>query len=612
MFMPIRFAPTLLASALLSLACGVRIAAAVCTPGDSYIRYVGDTATDAECTDNDIQSAINNTQCPNTTIVITPEHTYTAQHLDIGGKSLTLKGTANACGLFFEPPPPTAPLITISGAGHSGDSVLYIHGASNVTLQYLKIRDGSNASGHGGGIHFDGNGSLTLDTTTVDHNTAMYGGGIDFNGSGGFAGLALLGYSLVINNTAANSGGGIRAGGDSYLSLLYDNTLIAFNHAPDGYGGGLNVVGPARADVASPGLGSLGVVYSNDALHGGGMAVTAGSSSGQDAYVHLFTVDPARPVRVHQNFASESGGGIYAKGYQGFPALNNATVCAFDFRIDDNGAPDGSAIHADYDTDGIADEGSDIHFNRSIFDGSDCRLGLPSFARRCAAGVPCNTINGNAADDANGNPTLGATIRISRSSELTGDRFVMQGNEGGYAIRSDDWPARVSNCLLTDNNVTRQLLNADSGLLEINNCTIANNAILSTDTIHAEGALTLDNSIIDQPGNLALAYSGAASDLHVDYVLSSDVTTLPPVEGVALGQPSFVDAAHGNYHLQLDSLGVDYAPAILGDDRDLDNFPHDQDVSSGDLWGVHDLGAYEQQHPCSHVDTVFCDGFENP
>ena len=91
------------------------------------LRYVGDTASNSECTDDDIQSAIDHVDCPNSLIVITGDHTYTAQHLDINGKSVTLKGTDNPCGLFLEPPPPTSPRITISGAGHSGDSVLYIH-----------------------------------------------------------------------------------------------------------------------------------------------------------------------------------------------------------------------------------------------------------------------------------------------------------------------------------------------------------------------------------------------------------------------------------------------------------------------------------------------------
>jgi hypothetical protein len=185
----------------LFLAAGGHAAAATCVPGSAYVRYVGDTATDNQCTDNDIQAAIDNTECPNTTIVITAEHTYTAQHLDIDGKNVTLKGTANPCGLYFEPPPPTSPLITISGAGHSGDSVLYIHGASDVTLQYLSIESGSNPAGYGGGIHFDGTGSLVLDTSTVRNNVANLGGGINFTGTGGPAALTLLAYMAYLFRT---------------------------------------------------------------------------------------------------------------------------------------------------------------------------------------------------------------------------------------------------------------------------------------------------------------------------------------------------------------------------------------------------------------------------
>lgn len=605
----VRIGVWLLAPLLISLAFGSHVAAATCVPGGAYIRYVGDTASDAQCTDNDIQSAIDNTECPNTVIVITGEHTYTAQHLDINGKSLTLKATECSCGLCFEPPPPTSPLITISGAGHSGDSVLYIHGTSNVTLQYLSIEGGSNLTGYGGGIHFDGTGSLVLDTTTIRNNVAAYGGGINFTGSGGFAGLTLLGYTLVINNSAASSGGGIRIDGQSYMSALYDNTLIALNHAPDGYGGGINVVGPARADIGSPGLGTLGVVYSNDAQYGGGIAITGGSHLDDDAEVQLFTTDPLRAVHVSDNFASSSGGAFYLKGYVGFPALSAARLCAFDFRIDDNAAPEGSALHADYDSDPIVEMGSGIALNR---DGG-C-TGLPPSARRCAAGVLCNTINGNHATDAAGGATLGATIRVGDDSSLSGDRFAMQRNEGGYAIRSSSF-ANAANCLLTNNQLTRQLLSTGSGDLEVLNCTLANNAILSTDTIHAEGPLILADSIIDQPGNLALAYSGGASDLHVRYVLSTDISTLPVVDGIMAGAPTYVDAANADYHLQLTSLGIDYAPWSASDGRDLDGLSRNQDLLEADnLWGVRDLGAYERQRTfaCGVSDTIFCDGFDSP
>lgn len=621
MFISIRLASTLLASTLVSLAFGMPFANAACAPGALNFRYVGDTASDAQCTDNDIQSAIDHATCDSNIIVLTGEHTYTAQHLDINNKSLLLTATTQGCGPpgICEggcPPTPTSPVITISGAGHSGDSVLYIHGSSNVTVQYIEITGGNNLNGvnptYGGGIHFDGRGSLTLDTTTIDNNTAMFGGGINFTGSGGFAGLGVLGHTIIASNTAGASGGGIRIDGDAYMSVVQDNTLIWNNHAPSGYGGGIDVVGPAHADVGSPGFGSLGVIFANDAQYGGGIAITSGQHNGYSAEVQLFTTDPTRPVRVHGNFASGSGGAFYLKPYVGTSGNAFATLCAFDARIEDNGAPEGSAIYADRDSflGGLGTAGGRVEFNQSLYNCS----GLPSFARKCAAGVPCNTVSGNDAINENGQPTEGATIRVVDDGWLSANRIALRGNTGGYAIRASApkiTAHTLSNCLLAENDVSRQLVST-SGSMQIDSCTLVNNTILSSNTIHAGSDLTLANSIIDQPGNLALAYSGSASDLHVDYVLSSDVTTLPPVEGVAVGEPTFVDAAHGDYHLQLNSLGVDYAPAISGDDRDLDNFPRDQDLSPGNLWGVRDLGAYERQHDCSRGDTVFCDSFERP
>ena len=599
---------TVLAVLLLA---GGHVAMATCVPGSAYVRYVGDTTSDNQCTDNDIQSAIDNTECPNTTIVITAEHTYTAQHLDIDGKNVILKGTANPCGLFLEPPPPTAPLITISGAGHSGDSVLYIHGASDVTLQYLSIEGGSNPGGYGGGIHFDGTGSLVLDTTTVRNNAADLGGGINFTGSGGPAALTLLPYSKVINNSATNSGGGIRIDGQGHLSATRDSILIALNHAPNGYGGGLNVVGPARADIGSPGLG-VGVVFSNDAKYGGGVAIT--SSGSDDAKVQLFTTDPSQPVRVTDNFASTSGGAFYLKGNVGTIGAftySKAILCALDFRIENNSAPEGSAIQVDADTNPTFASGGLVVLN-------GCS-GLPSSARRCAPGAPCNSIGGNVAADAQGNATLGAAIRIGDASTFDGNRFAVQDNVGGYAMRSDAYTTdmRASNCLLTDNQVTRQLLFSDGGHIGIVNCTLSNNAILSTDTIHAEGALTLVDSIIDQPGNLALAYSGSAPGLHVAYVLSSDISTLPASNNVVAGAPTFVDGVHRDYHLQIVSPGVDYAPTSDVDARDLDNLPRDVDLYSlVNVWGRRDLGAYERQPTLNcgtgTSETIFCNGLEFP
>ncbi|MEO8460051.1 MAG: hypothetical protein ABI451_05960 [Dokdonella sp.] len=585
-----------------------------------YTRYVGNTTTDTLCTHNDIQSAINSATCP-TTIYVSNERSWTAQHLDINNKNVAIVGRTGGCGQQACDGGgcivPTTPQVIIDGAGHSGDSVMYIHGNSNVTLKYLQIRNGNNINGanatYGGGIHFDGAGSLVLDTVKIDHNVAMFGGGINMSGTSGFAGLTVLGYTRIESNSAVNSGGGIRITHSTYMSMLYDHTLVWLNHAPNGYGGGINVVGPAHADIGSPGETGLGVIYSNDAKYGGGAAITANTSNGDSAELQLFTTDPTRPVKIQGNRADANGGGIYLKAYIGTSGNAFATLCAHDFRIDENAAVEGSAIYGDNDSFLSVDRGSFVNLNRIQY---GC-AGLPASAQRCASGVTCNTLNSNSALDPASNPTLGSTVYLTSDGAFSGDRFSMRDNHGGYAIRTRgndiNYFHYAGNCLLANNNVTRRLVSADAGRFDMENCTIVNNTILSTDTIYSNGALTLSDSIIDQPGNLALAYSGNQSDLHVNYVLSSDVSTLPPVEGVVLGRPTYVNAAAGDYHLALNSLGVDFAPPVSGDDRDLELLPHDQDIPEvGDLWGVRDLGPYERQHvfACGASDTIFCDGFQ--
>src|SRR5512146_1874566 len=66
-------------------------------------RFVGNTALDANCTDDTIQSAIDfaATGCANTTIAITHAYDFTAQALTVNGTngSLTLVGVGDApCG----------------------------------------------------------------------------------------------------------------------------------------------------------------------------------------------------------------------------------------------------------------------------------------------------------------------------------------------------------------------------------------------------------------------------------------------------------------------------------------------------------------------------------
>jgi hypothetical protein len=443
-------------------------------------------------------------------------------------------------------------------------------------------------------------------------NTAGYGGGVNVNGSSGPATLTLKANTLVLNNTAQTSGGGIRLEGNTRLYALQPQTLIAFNHAPDGYGGGIEVLSPARADVASPGYNGAAVIQFNDAQYGGGIAALGSSNDGGDAIVRLFTTDPQNPIQVANNSASATGGGVYLKPYYDGPGYLPASLCAFDYRINDNLAQEGSALYADEDN----YIGGSISLNGDEWCGPESPPALGAVA--CDPGVPCNEISRNIAEDSGGTPTPGSAILVQDGGDFVVNRLLMRGNRGAHAIRTfgAHFGSDVHNCLVADNQVTGELVRIDddgnperpTGFV---NCTFANNAIGGDTVIYSGHDLGMADMIFDQPGVPTLAYSCDPAALSVSYVLSNDTSTLPVATGVIQGEPDFVDAQNGDYHLQMTSLGVDFGPEVGG--TDLDRKPRTVDLPGvPNEYGPLDLGAYEIQRvfACGTADTIFCDGFE--
>ncbi|HJT98402.1 MAG TPA: hypothetical protein VJ696_08815 [Rhodanobacteraceae bacterium] len=523
-------------------------------------------------------------------------------------------------------------LTVVSGAGNDGGAVFEIHGSASSDIYFKNVfitgadRDGD---ANGGGIDFYGAGKLTLEESSVSINSSGYGGGINVNGSEGPAELDLMHDVLVINNTAQTSGGGIRIDGDTRMFALAPRTLIELNHADGGYGGGLQVIGPARADIGSPGYGGLGVIASNQAAYGGGIAIND-SENNDSAHVRLFATDPSTPVKIEQNVATATGGGVYLKPHSnfGFSPNNRAVLCAYDFLIDDNTAVEGAAIYADTDV-----YGSTVALNTSpavtSLDTHDCDLPEPPAALGavpCAQGIACNRIEGNAAEHLDGTPTDGSAILIQSEGALYADRFDMRGNTGGHAIRfvddASDAMARVEmrDCLIATNVASAELIHAGpdgstSGgtALVISRCTIANNAIGTPYVIHsAANFFEISNSIVDQIGLDIVDYAGPAGDMTAHDVLGTDVGTLAGGTDLVDGAPSYVDAASGDYHLERTSLGVDFAPADGSVDRDGNPRAIDL-IDIGNMFGPMDVGAYEIQTQitsCAVADTVFCDGFD--
>lgn len=600
----------------LAMLCVPGFAFAICGLPPHYL-YVGN---DAQCGFGDIQSAINAVVCPETTIVITSELTYSGEHLDISGKSLNLVGSANACGIptpYCDPAtgcgnggPPPAPPVTLRGDGE--DSVIYIHGNSDVAVQSLTLTGGGGVD-YGGGIHYTGFGNLSIIDSTITENSAnVAGGGVQFNGSGGAATMELDAGTLIDENTSLGAGGGIQINGTARLFVLEPYTLVGYNHAPLGNGGGIEIVGPARADIGSPGYNGAAVVEFNDAEYGGGLSLDGDSNIDAGAVARLFTTDGQHPVQVSDNTASHTGGGVYLHP-NADSGGQNAELCAFDFRFEDNIAQEGTAIYADLDTNGGDPYGSQIYLNGSDPCGPESPPSLGAVA--CADGVPCNTISDNVAENDSNQPTPGSAVLVQDDGVFAADRLEMRGNSGAHAIRVFDSELSVGNCLIADNAFTSYVVryqNDNTGYgpaqILVDACTIAGNLVAS-DVIHSETGLVLTNDIVDEPGTPTLDYAANPAELVVAYVLATDTSTLPVGTGVIQGEPTFVDAGAGDYHLQRTSLGVDYAPGASG--TDLDRKPRTVDLPDvPNEYGPMDLGAYEIQLACAQADTIFCDGFE--
>ena len=335
---------------------------AFCLPMVHYVNVGSATGTGTGCNYvyADLQTAINNVACPNTVLSIAGGVTLANVALEINGKTnLTIVGlgAGTTCN---NPPPvcdpevgcggggggaPPAPNVTLQGTG--AGSVFYIHGNSSVTLESLTLKDGGGTD-FGGGIHFTGAGTLTILNSTITQNSAnSQGGGIQFNGSGGDATLTLGAGTIIDVNSSGGDGGGVHINGSARLFALQPYTLIAYNHADNGHGGGIYVAGPAWADIGSAGYNGAPVIELNAAAYGGGIGMDAAPNDA-NVTVRIFSTDPRSPVQVSHNNASHTGGGVWI--HPDSSGTLSPNFCAFDFRIDKNAAQEGSCIYSDTDS----------------------------------------------------------------------------------------------------------------------------------------------------------------------------------------------------------------------------------------------------------------------
>lgn len=585
----------------LSIALLLLLIAGTSARAQSLTYLVGADA--ATCDFDNIQAAIDAAQAhagPDT-VRIARNLTYTAQALKVGAQELTLEGGYDTCA-SAAPASPSAK-TTLSGAGGAADSVIMFSSFGPRTLRGLRIVDGDDPVS-GGGIQVDSQGLTThlfLENVEVFGNESAFGAGINFHGSGANASTITLGENVVVlNNIASESGGGIRVTGSARLDMVVERVAISGNEAQglssnqSGHGGGILIVGPATANIASPGFAGT-AISGNFAKYGGGVAVLAPDEPSEASL--LYSVDAARPLRIAANSASLQGGGLYLGGKNGsLLDMVSACVIAFDLLIEDNTAPVGAAV--------ALNEAAGFILNRSGLPLFPCPgRSRPATAIPCSADAPlvCSRIAGNRSEDGGGQPGNGAVVSMRegvRSTVFLAGASIT-GNAGGELLRG----ATCTDCLLAGNVVSGSLavfpFDEDSDYV-LDESTIAGNTIGGAVVLRVGDALALKNSIVQQPGKDVFLLDGGDASVDAANLLVSSCgliscTAFPNVTAAASG-PRFVDPERGDFRLQAASVAVDFAAARTGEDLDVIGAARSRDLDpKPDLAGARDLGAYERQ-----------------
>jgi hypothetical protein len=211
--------------------------------------------------------------------------------------------------------------------------------------------------------------------------------------------------------------------------------------------------------------------------------------------------------------------------------------------------------------------------------------------------VRCSRIGGNDNVDENNAPTDGAAIYAGDDASAQMENVILEGNTGHEVIRGnsagDGVGIVLQDSLVADNSVASAVIRTNGeSPVTLRRLTIAGNSIGGSYVLDLSDAITLESSIVYQPGFLVTAPGGGTRD--IEDVLANEIDSINTGQRLLAAVPRFVDPAGSDYHLRAASPAVDYAPTSSG--YDLEGQPRGVDLALvANIYGASDLGAYERQ-----------------
>lgn len=510
--------------------------------------------------------------------------------------------------------------LSINGISGSGAPTILITGdtqRNTVNLELLSIQNGEPGFIVGGGVaalHADL--ALNINNSNLSLNNGSLGGGLSvFQGN---TDVSL--NNILVSGNEALSGGGIFCSGTENSVFINDDFTgssgVFFNQATAGDGGGIMVTSGCSLTSFSGrpddfGLLDVRGVVSNTATgNGGGIAVSDGGSVFLDGGIFCFLGclgDNTRPVNVDFNKADIDndkigfGGGIYASGATTVVNLYNAN-------ISDNAAQSGG---------GIAVENQATVNMRSLYSFGTCwSPGRCSQLNDNKTGTVMFPVRGGGLYATTGAVVDIANTMISGNRADFGMALYVFADVADVAVTTLD----VEGALIVNNGAggvdgwsDKDTIRINGGEVKLDYSTIADNEVGSGANIYNTGSVEIYSTIIHNTDGTHV-YRGTVQPngtLPYECLMVNESISLPAEPEIVVDDPSFIDRAGGNFHLDpAISPAIDFCSTVNAstpDFYDSDNEARGfDDPSAPNHQGPYDIG-YDETYG---NDIIYKDGFE--